>query len=128
MSTEDFFKNLTAETANARLAIVSETKPNEPRIERTASDRPIVSEVSIGVVLLSGIICFLMLSKTWTVMQEEIEDPLELPNRFSQSPCTKCRFFSNNPFLKCAVNPTVALTKEAVDCSDYRPKNKNSLK
>jgi hypothetical protein len=124
MSTEDFLKNLEIETTYTQSAIVSEVQPNEPRLERTENNQPIVSEVSIGVVLLSGIICFLMLSKTWTVMQEDIEDPLELPNRFSQSPCTKCRFFSNNPFLKCAVNPTLVLTKEAVDCSDYRPRNK----
>jgi hypothetical protein len=126
MSKEDFFKNQTIEKTNIQSAIVSEVKPNETRIERTENNHPIVFEVSIGVFLLSGIICFLMLSKTWIVMQEEMEDPLELPSKFSQSPCTKCRFFSSNPFLKCAVNPTLVLTKEAVNCSDYRPRNKKS--
>lgn len=126
MPIEEFFKNLTTEKTNFQQAIVSEAKPNEPRIEKTANNPPIIPEISIGVVLLSGIICFLMLSKTWTVIQEDMEDPLDLSNSFAQSPCTKCQFFSNNPFLKCAVNPTVVLTKEAVNCSEYKPRNKKS--
>lgn len=37
-----------------------------------------------------------------------------------QIPCTNCRFFTNNPYLKCAVRPSTALTKQAIDCSDYQ--------
>ncbi|MGG6281083.1 hypothetical protein ACQ4M3_05935 [Leptolyngbya sp. AN03gr2] len=36
-------------------------------------------------------------------------------------PCYRCQFFSNNPFLKCAVHPNVVLSQQAVDCSDYCP-------
>ncbi len=36
-----------------------------------------------------------------------------------QSPCTNCRFFDNNHYLKCAVHPELVLTKEALNCSDY---------
>ncbi|MBD2775634.1 hypothetical protein [Iningainema tapete] len=41
---------------------------------------------------------------------------------FQQVPCKKCRYFHNSNFLKCAVHPSIALTKEALDCSDYSPK------
>ncbi|MBD2680546.1 MULTISPECIES: hypothetical protein [Nostoc] len=37
-----------------------------------------------------------------------------------QHPCKKCQFFKNNYYLKCAVNPSIALTKEALNCSDYK--------
>ncbi|QKQ73512.1 hypothetical protein [Nostoc sp. TCL240-02] len=36
--------------------------------------------------------------------------------------CKSCHFFNNNSYLKCAVNPATALTKEALSCSDYIPK------
>lgn len=36
-----------------------------------------------------------------------------------QYPCKKCRFFSNNPYIKCAVHPYMALTQKAINCSDY---------
>ncbi|MEH2108753.1 hypothetical protein [Nostoc sp.] len=39
-----------------------------------------------------------------------------------QHPCKNCQFFNNNYFLKCAVNPAIALTKQALNCSDYSPK------
>lgn len=39
----------------------------------------------------------------------------------SQSKCTKCRFFDNNHYLKCAVHPSTVLKKEAHDCWDYEP-------
>ena len=33
--------------------------------------------------------------------------------------CENCHFFSKNSFLKCAVNPSIVLTEQAIDCSDY---------
>jgi len=39
-----------------------------------------------------------------------------------QHPCERCQFFNNNRYLKCAVQPAIALTKEAINCSDYCPK------
>jgi hypothetical protein len=37
-----------------------------------------------------------------------------------QHPCKNCQFFNNNYYLKCAVHPSTALTKEALNCSDYK--------
>src|SRR5690349_15923100 len=37
-------------------------------------------------------------------------------------PCRHCRFFNNNPYLKCTVRPTIAMTGEAINCSDYQTK------
>ncbi|MEH2164121.1 MAG: hypothetical protein V7K38_24485 [Nostoc sp.] len=39
-------------------------------------------------------------------------------------PCQNCRFYSNNHYLKCAVNPSIVLTEEAMNCSEYSPSNK----
>jgi hypothetical protein len=41
-----------------------------------------------------------------------------------QVPCKNCSYFTNNPYLRCAVNPTIALTSDAVNCSDFCPKKK----
>ncbi len=44
-------------------------------------------------------------------------------NNFSQQvPCRNCQYFHNNQYLQCAVHPSTALTKEALSCSDYCPK------
>lgn len=39
-----------------------------------------------------------------------------------QHPCKNCQFFNNNHYLKCEVQPYTALTKEALNCSEYKPK------
>ena len=37
-------------------------------------------------------------------------------------PCYSCQFFNKNPYLKCAVQPSLALTKDADNCTDYQSK------
>ena len=52
-----------------------------------------------------------------------------ISNRFQQVPCRKCEFFDNNHHLNCAVRPSIALTKQALNCSDYLPKSsRNGVK
>jgi hypothetical protein len=36
-------------------------------------------------------------------------------------PCPRCRYFSNNSYLKCTLHPVTALTEQAIDCRDYCP-------
>jgi len=41
-------------------------------------------------------------------------------NSQMKSPCTRCEFFSNNPYIRCAAQPIIVLTEQATDCPDYR--------
>jgi hypothetical protein len=41
-----------------------------------------------------------------------------------QIPCAECRYFTNSPFLKCPLHPTIALSEAAIDCSDYETNNR----
>lgn len=38
---------------------------------------------------------------------------------FFKSRCRKCQFFNDNNYLNCALHPSVVLTNQAVNCSDY---------
>lgn len=49
-------------------------------------------------------------------------------SRLNQVPCVNCHFFTTNSYLKCAVNPSTVLTKQAIDCPDYCPCNGKSLR
>lgn len=35
--------------------------------------------------------------------------------------CHRCRYFSDNAYLKCALHPVAVLTEQAIDCADYDP-------
>jgi hypothetical protein len=69
-------------------------------------------------ILLSScllLICF------WTIISSII-DIVERAKQMHRVPCTHCRFFTRDYRLKCTVQPHIANTENAIDCSDYRPR------
>ncbi|MEB3339295.1 hypothetical protein [Okeania sp.] len=43
--------------------------------------------------------------------------------RMHNIPCSNCLFFTRNYYLKCPVQPKVALSEKAINCVDYQPKS-----
>jgi len=39
--------------------------------------------------------------------------------RLHQIPCDKCTYFTGDYRLKCTVNPTVAMSEQAIGCRDF---------
>ena len=84
------------------------------------------SETMPYVPLLLAAICFMIV---WAIVVFTVsalckdagkKDGIVTINRFQEVPCRNCRFFNNNHYLQCAVHPSTALTKQALNCSDYR--------
>ncbi|MBW4541896.1 MAG: hypothetical protein KME43_22535 [Myxacorys chilensis ATA2-1-KO14] len=77
--------------------------------------------VPIGFVAIwATLVC--VISDTWKLNHRKRNS---LPST-AQLPCKKCSFFHNNPYVKCAVSPHLALTKDAADCSDFRPRDRKT--
>lgn len=70
--------------------------------------------------LTAWAISIVIYSDIWAILQHGI---LAIKNS-NQVPCRNCQFFKNNPYLRCAVHPSTALTDEAKGCSDYCPQRK----
>lgn len=110
----------------------SEAVPNSTvQITEAPADRPDTSSVSAVahdaalllipicfVAIWAGVVC--VISDTWKLSRKD----MKTSKTIAQLPCKKCRFFSNNPYMKCAVNPYVAMTKAATECQEYRPRTK----
>ncbi len=66
------------------------------------------------------VISILMLEKVWKVVSTQ-----NVTFNCSHTlPCKDCHFFTNNHYLRCTVRPSWVLTKQALDCPDYRPLSK----
>jgi hypothetical protein len=73
--------------------------------------------------------CLLIASLLTTLFKSNKAAQTSVPQRSGQSlmnqkqkhliPCNKCRYFSSNPYVRCAVHPSRAMTPEAIECSDY---------
>jgi hypothetical protein len=121
MDNESIQKFLT-EKDKLEPAIATETQPNESKIEETPVSVSFFDETTASFIFIC-LISFLFLFKVWKFRPERVvRDTLE---HFSQVPCRNCRFFSQNSYLRCAVHPSIVLTTQASDCTDYLPKNGN---
>lgn len=56
---------------------------------------------------------------------EGIKEEMLTIENFHKFPCRSCRYFANNPHLKCAVQPENALTLRSLNCSDYCPQDRS---
>ncbi len=74
------------------------------------------------VAIWAAVVC--AISNTWKPSRKEIENGQQT----AQLPCKKCSYFSNNPYVKCAVNPHVAMTKSANDCGDFQSSDRKAMR
>ncbi len=64
------------------------------------------------------VVFFLILRKIRTSLDNKMVFTI---NGLHKVPCRNCKFYSSNHYLKCAVNPSIVLTEEAMNCSEYSP-------
>ena len=92
-------------------------------------DSGLTSDLVIFLLPISFIIgwagLFLMLSKMRRVALDKI---IVNTNPLHKVRCRNCQFFSTDRYLKCAVQPSIVLTKQAENCPDYCPSHAKSHK
>ena len=119
-------KQYTLEASSIRQASLTETPATQQAETGNRVDIPDILMVALPLAFVMGWgVVFFILSKSWMVARHELTSNLK---RFHKVPCSNCKFFSANPYLKCAVNPSVALTEQAVDCSEYSPQEAKSIR
>lgn len=70
-------------------------------------------------IVLTWSILFLFIFSAFSSTKQGIETAKTM----HQIPCSQCQFFTGSYQLKCTVNPKIALTEQAIGCSDYYCKN-----
>lgn len=65
--------------------------------------------------LIAWIFLGLLLS-TLIASSRDIKKRSEIMHKI---PCSRCQYFTNNYRLKCTLQPLIANTESAIDCSDF---------
>jgi hypothetical protein len=105
-------------------SLTTEQIPAEPYNEPASYLQEGVSAFA-GIFLLAGVLFMLRRASSQRKTLHG-SAPGDLEGR-TTIPCQNCHFFHPNTFLPCAVNPDMALRKEAVDCTDYCPRQSESV-
>ncbi|MBE9051465.1 hypothetical protein IQ243_13745 [Nostocales cyanobacterium LEGE 11386] len=119
MSVEPLLPKQIAENRN-----ISQVTQNEVKQEQIQQDSLNIPDIALTLspvaLIFSWVIFFLILQKIRTLLDNKMVFTVK---GLHQVPCRNCRFYANNHYLKCAVQPTIVLTEEAKDCPEYSPKN-----
>ena len=111
-----------AANSNLHQVIVSEATKNKAQThELTVTD--IAIYLSLVGFVISWMVFFLILRKIRAILDYKMVFSVKSLHKL---PCKNCRFYSNNHYLKCAVNPSIVLTDEAINCYEYSRSKKDS--
>ncbi|NDJ22390.1 hypothetical protein GS682_12250 [Nostoc sp. B(2019)] len=95
---------------------------NEVRREQTQPNQFTIPDVVISLsplgFIFGWVVFFIALRKIRTFLDNKMVFTIK---GLDKVPCKNCKFYSNNHYLKCAVNPSIVLTEEAMNCSEYSP-------
>jgi hypothetical protein len=102
-------KSIATQTSNS-------LAPSQKRVENSPDlDSVFLAVMSLGIILSILIQIYDSLSKR---KQDAHADNLKLT---ADPICPDCQYFSNNCYLRCAIQPTIVMTEASIDCQDYRP-------
>jgi hypothetical protein len=98
----------------------SRISENETKLDVAAIPDAALFAIPLGFMMVWVIVLFVF-SDIWPFRRHKALTIKHCP----KVPCRNCRFFTNNPYLKCAVHPSTALTDQALNCSDYSPEDED---
>jgi hypothetical protein len=79
----------------------------------------VFSELYTATLILVGLVMIVAIAAAiYDLLPKRIQYLFSLNLRY-KVPCYQCRYFSHNPYLKCALHPSTVLKELAVDCRDY---------
>ncbi|HLO89288.1 MAG TPA: hypothetical protein VK203_30370 [Nostocaceae cyanobacterium] len=80
-------------------------------------------DLAISLAPLSFVLIWAIFLLILQKIRSNLDDKVVLTiNGLQKVPCKNCQFFANNHYLKCAVQPHLVMTEEAVNCSEYLPR------
>ncbi|MCU0534112.1 MAG: hypothetical protein MUD14_09475 [Hydrococcus sp. Prado102] len=109
----------------------SKTAPNQaiqteiPPDEQNASNKEslLFFSTSLFAIATVGTLAILAIVSKRLGWRKTLNSPQHsLKTTNCQVSCENCRFFNNNPYVKCAIHPSKVLTAQAKDCADYSPR------
>ncbi|WP_373540951.1 hypothetical protein [Chamaesiphon sp.] len=79
----------------------------------------LVNAVFINIALVA--VCFALFIPIYAYISKQRQHKFKIGQHHKVA-CHRCRYFSNNLYVQCALHPTSVMTEQAIDCKDYTAK------
>jgi hypothetical protein len=122
MNAIDFVKYLPVSKTSLAQTKIGELKPDRVYLRENDEIDGILLYGILSIYIFTGLILLLTLFKKIRANKDRFGYEKNVQT-ILQIPCKNCRFYSHNPYLKCATHPSIVLTEKAIECPDYCPKN-----
>jgi hypothetical protein len=106
--------------------ILIDTKQRQSTSNITHLDKDNIPEIGIVFLVVAFIVAAILLLFKYARFGKVLADRTHTPEAFYKIPCRSCRYFSHNPYLNCAIHPSLVLTGQAIDCPDYCAKGEKT--
>lgn len=94
---------------------------NTPKLEQEN-----LPYVGLLFLMITFIVAVILLVFRYSRFGKMMVEKTLISGMYHKIPCRRCRYFSLNPYLCCAIHPSLALTEQAIDCPDYCAKGENT--
>ena len=92
------------------------TSQSQPEVEIVPS---LVNAVFLNIAILT--FCFALFIPIYAYISKQRQHKFRI-GQHQKVACHRCRYFSNNPYVQCALHPNTVMTDGAIDCKDYTGK------
>lgn len=120
--TSELLNRQTVGERNFQRTELSEVSSNQPPLIETPNNE--VTEPSAQFLIIPMgflVIAWAMSFFSRLDFRKTVGKNLDSIKRCPEVPCSNCRFFKNEPYLKCAVHPLKVGSVEALNCPDCWP-------
>jgi hypothetical protein len=106
--------------------IVIDTQQRQSVSNTTRLDKDNLPNIGLAFLVVALIVAAILLLFKHARFGKVLAERTFTPEAFHKIPCRNCRYFSHNPYLNCAIHPSLVLTDQAIDCPDYCAKGEST--
>jgi hypothetical protein len=106
--------------------ILIETQQRQSVSNTTHLGKDNIPNIGLAFLVVAFIVAAILLLFKHARFGKVLGERTLTPEAFHKIPCRSCRYFSHNPYLNCAIHPSLVLTGQAIDCPDYCAKGEST--
>lgn len=100
-----------------------ETQSSTHSVHDISTGKPTFYDNALPIVPIGFLVFWAIVAWVFLDIPKSLQRGKFLQSQHQKFRCRGCRYFTDNPYIQCAVHPKTALTEQAKECSDFRDRD-----